>query len=137
MDFKKVDDKILESSCKIGEKILKKRNDFENVISKNNQRRKSNIYPLSSDQFSYNVVKYMHKIKDLGYTFGNYLKQYMETTMGDQFKELKKFLDIDLEKYDLNQIELFLVGSLPGAFDNSLNYSFKKFLQFGNLYLRS
>ena len=132
MDFQKVDQVKSKLISQMDEKILKKRNDFINVEHppKDSQRIKS-IVCIPSHPFTSRVHRYLSKIQELGYTFKNYLSQYLKISMADKLDQLKNFLGIDFDDYDLTQNELFLVGSLPGAFDNHINYSSKKLLQMG------
>ena len=117
------------------EMVLKKRNDFGNlkdnlVISSKYKFKK--IKDLSTS-FSFKVKKYLKKLKRVGYTFKIYLKQYLEFTMEERISQLKEFLNLDLDEYNLEQNELFLVGSLPGGYQNLIHYSSPEIIQLGKL----
>lgn len=93
-----------------------------------------NDLELENEEFNKSVAKYRKTLIELGYSFGGYLREYLKWTMGDTHEQLKSFLQIDLDEFDLRQPNLFLVGSLPGAFPNELNYSSPELLQLGRFY---
>ena len=86
---------------------------------------------VPDESVSESLASHRRALVELGYSFGGYLKRYLELTMGDKHGELGSFLQIDLDEFDLDRSGLFLVGSLPGAFANRLHYSSPELLELG------
>ena len=59
----------------------------------------------------------------MGYNYKDYLKIYMKFILCTKNNLLKNFLDINLDNYLMDYDDVYLVGSLPGAYNNYLNYS--------------
>ena len=85
------------------------------------------------EEFNMRIVKHTEKLKNIGYNFKDYLTTYMSFILGKKFNYLNKFLDIDFDEFNLQQNEVYLVGSLPGAYDNHLNYSYSELIKEGTL----
>ena len=54
---------------------------------------------------------------EINNNFKNYLKSYIEQIMDKKFNLLKKFLDINLNNYNIEENKIHLIGSLPNITD--------------------
>lgn len=139
MDF--LEQKRVENEVKIElkERCLNGQQGESNKIHLKKTQAKTN--PKKQDKklssFRYLVTNYVEILKDMGYTFQLYLEKYLRFTMGSHYKDLDEYLGINFDDYDLNQNEVFLVGSLPGAYPNYLNYSSKQCLEWGSAHFLS
>jgi hypothetical protein len=115
------------------EQILKEKSDYPNIIKMKNIEKKVFLKPLdmSSPNFSLKVNAYLRRLEEYGYSFKVYLKKYLQFTMESNYNELEEYLNIDLNKYNLEQKELFLIGSLPGGHPNLIHYNSPECLEMG------
>ena len=87
----------------------------------------------TEEQFVRSTKDYVKRLRQVGYGFQAYLKTYVRFILKDHSQLLDEYLKMDLNTYDFAQDEVFLVGSLPGAYDNHVNYSYPSILKTGNL----
>jgi hypothetical protein len=131
IDFKKkhINQKNLKKSSKLIKSKLKKKSSnikFSNFSS-------SELDTDTDEGFNMRIFKHTQKLRDIGYNFKDYLKTYMCFILGKKFNYLNKFLDIDFDDFNLKQNEIYLVGSLPGAYNNHFNYSYPELIKEGTI----
>jgi hypothetical protein len=135
IDFKK---KIVEPkkySLRRSIKKLKSRNESKKSIPMNSKSIDRELETDIDENFNMKVYEYSNTLKNIGYNFKDYLRNYMSVILGNKFGYLEKFLKIDFDKYNLTQNEVYLVGSLPGAYKNHCNYSYPTLMKAGMLSL--
>ena len=67
------------------------------------------------------IFEYQRELAGLGYDFKSYLLSYLNFSMKEYFPQMKTFLNIDLEDYEIEVNDFYLVGSLPGNYQNHIN----------------
>lgn len=86
---------------------------------------------LVEQRFWHDLSSHFENIRKCGYGFEEYLREYTQRILCDKVDQLDEFLDIDFDDYRLEQDEVYLVGSLPGAYANHMNYSAPSILKLG------
>lgn len=92
---------------------------------------KSKIRVEMEKRFQEELESHKKNIRNSGYGFEKYLRQYIWKILRGKHDLLVNFLKIDFYKFELEQNEAFLVGSLPGACNNLINYSNPEILKLG------
>lgn len=95
------------------------------------EKEEAKTEPAHLDEFALSVARYWDALNEFGYSFGQYLRRFLRGILEDKHRQLREFLDIDLDDFDLAQPGVFLVGSIPGAFANGLHYSSSDILDQG------
>lgn len=94
-----------------------------------------NEFEIETDEeevFEQMVQRHIQKLSDSGYQFKTYLDHYMQFILKDMASLMEDYLNIDFNDFNMTQDEVYLVGSLPGAYDNFFNYSYSSILEIGN-----
>lgn len=106
-----------------------KRKNIKSLDCSDEQELSESFFRLNRKQktalvnWSERIEEHKEHLSDLGYDFERYLKTFLDFCMKDYTDEMEDYLGIDFKDYDIEENDVLLVGSLPGGYDNVVNYS--------------